>query len=459
MQLVHLDPRELVHPDRNVRHDVGDIEDLKASIRAHGILQPLVATTTDGGINEILIGHRRRQAAIELELPTVPTLVVESHDAAQRILKMLAENVHRQGLTATEESDAYQQLVLLEMSVDQIAAQAAKPIARIRASLALQRLPEAAQKAADSGQLTLSEAAELQEFNDDPKALAKVIERGNSRSGFAHAIAEERHRRGRNAAAEKLKAQLVLDGVKVLPKPKDWGTGGVEEKASTLLDRDGNALDPNVMKTKPGFAAFIYKPVYGQPEATIFCTDPEAWGYTRTRPSKKHKEAEEQSLKERQAALALAAEVRMDFVRQHYGVARNAKDVYLDALRDTVADPDAIAATGDNLIKLVGSVAGTQLFPTVHKAGADRLQRLLVGRWLATSERNLADIAEGRQWRSDREAATRYLDRLAAAGYQLSDAEQALRDELTANSDDTDEDGDEASEPSEDAATWTAETE
>lgn len=469
VQLLHLDPHDLVHPDRNVRHEVGDVEELKASIHAHGMLQPLVATKADDGQLEILIGHRRRQAAIELDLETVPCLVVDDQGAAKRILKMLAENVHRQGLTASEESDAYQQLVLLDMSVEQIAAEAAKPVSRVRAALALQQLPDQAKTSANTGQLTFAQAAELEKFADDPKALAKVIERGSSdrHGGFAHAIAEERDRRQRNEAAEKLRAQLVLDGVKVLPKPKDWHQGGPEVEASTLLDRDGNPVDPEAVKTRPGFAAFIEKRTYGGPTAVIFCIDPDYWGYTRTRPTsfvpdeeKRRRAAEQEAREEHKAALATATGVRRDYLRQHYGVARNAKEVYLDALRDAIADPDSIAVNGEDLMKLVDGIAGAALFSTVHKAGIDRLQRMLVGRWIAAAEQNLADICAGRHWRANPEAGVRYLDRLTAAGYLLSDAEQSLRNDLAAVDDGDSEDDEEEddAEVSEDAATWTPES-
>lgn len=68
---VPVDPRRLVPNDRNPRVDPSEVEDLKASIEAVGILQPLVVTAapSDPTRYQILIGHRRHAAALALNLP------------------------------------------------------------------------------------------------------------------------------------------------------------------------------------------------------------------------------------------------------------------------------------------------------------------------------------------------------------------------------------------------------
>jgi ParB family chromosome partitioning protein len=448
--IVDLDPHDLVPNDRNPRSDVGDVTDLTASIRAVGILQPLVVLRDGSGDrHRIVIGHRRHRAALELNLPTVPCLVVDTDDAAAEIVTMLAENLHRVGLTVTEEADAYAQLALLDYTVDQIAAVAARPVARIRNALALTSLPAPARQAADTGTLTLDCAVELQEFADDAKAMARILKRGTG-WGFEHAIADERRKRERATAVERLKAELVLAGVRIITKPKNWGYGATKEaEASTLLDRDGNPLDPDTLRTKPGFAAIVVADVYGGPRAEIVCVDPEAWGYTRTRANgyvsdadQAARAAAEAAAQARREALDVATGVRHKFLRHTFGSTRAAKTVFLHAVRVTVADP-RLLHHGSDLDDLATALAGTAIPTAVTTAGADGLTRMLVARWACGQEHNLNQLAAGRRWNTDAHAAVEWLDRLVEAGYTLSDAETDLRAELAVSTEDDEPDDEE----------------
>ena len=69
--LVHLDPNTLLDHPSNVRDDLGDLDELTASIRQVGILEPLTVVPTDDG-HRIVTGHRRKAAAIAAGLATVP---------------------------------------------------------------------------------------------------------------------------------------------------------------------------------------------------------------------------------------------------------------------------------------------------------------------------------------------------------------------------------------------------
>src|SRR5690242_20556225 len=250
-QLTDLDPNQLEPHQRNLRTDVGPVDDLKASIEAVGILQPLVVTAADeDGRYRIVIGHRRHTAALDLGLATVPCIVATDEGEAHTIVTMLAENVHRVGLTVSEEAEAYHQLDLLGWEADAIAKVTAKPAERIRQALVLHGLPGAAKQAADDGALTLDHVAVLSEFTDDPKALARILDRGATTPwGFRHILEDERGKRDRRTKAERLRAELVLAEVKIVPRPKDWGYGGHREaEAATLVDADGVALDPEVVK-------------------------------------------------------------------------------------------------------------------------------------------------------------------------------------------------------------------
>lgn len=101
-ELIALDPRELtIHPGND--RDPGDIQDLAASIAGLGVLLPLLLD----GNRQVIAGKRRRLAAIEAGLNTVPCIVrpdltVEDSDQiaqAEQVMRMLGENTHRRGLS------------------------------------------------------------------------------------------------------------------------------------------------------------------------------------------------------------------------------------------------------------------------------------------------------------------------------------------------------------------------
>jgi hypothetical protein len=149
---------------------------------------------------------------------------------------------------------------------------------------------------------------------------------------------------------------------------------------------------------------------------------PEAWGYARTRHTgylsddeKGRRAAADAEAAARRAALATAGQVRQEFLRARYGTARGARKVYVEALRDTVTDPDTIAFTG-SYGELADAVAGIPLVSAAETAGIDRLARMLVGRWLAAAEQNVAGMTTGWIGQVDAEAGLRHLDLLVADG-------------------------------------------
>jgi len=91
-------PRKVIDPDA--------LAELTASIKTHGILQPLLFRLADQGWLYIVSGERRYRAAKELGLLTLPAMLVEGNHAEIA----LVENLLRQDLTAVEEAEALQRL-------------------------------------------------------------------------------------------------------------------------------------------------------------------------------------------------------------------------------------------------------------------------------------------------------------------------------------------------------------
>ena len=86
------------------------LEELAESIKVNGILQPMVARTTEGGQLELIAGERRWRAAQIAGLKTVPVIVREASDS--QVLELaLVENLQREDLNPLEEALALRRLV------------------------------------------------------------------------------------------------------------------------------------------------------------------------------------------------------------------------------------------------------------------------------------------------------------------------------------------------------------
>lgn len=114
----------LVGHAQNVREAVGDITELAASIRQHGLVQPVVVTEHPVKDDHFLIlaGHRRTEAARSIGLTQVPCLVRhEAGDLDDHVALMLVENMQRRNLSAVEKARAMNKLIDRGMSQVELA--------------------------------------------------------------------------------------------------------------------------------------------------------------------------------------------------------------------------------------------------------------------------------------------------------------------------------------------------
>jgi len=133
-------PRSMTHPE--------ELEELTASVREHGVLQPLIITPADVAGQYVLIaGERRLQAARLAGLTSVPVLVRQATDQ-QRLELAIIENVQRSDLSALEEAEAYRQLAEdFDLSHEEIATRVGKNRVTVTNTLRLLRLPDAVKNA------------------------------------------------------------------------------------------------------------------------------------------------------------------------------------------------------------------------------------------------------------------------------------------------------------------------
>jgi ParB family chromosome partitioning protein len=160
-------PRSMMHPE--------ELQDLTASIREHGVLQPLIVTPGDMQGRYILIaGERRLQAARLAGLASVPVLVRQATDQ-QRLELAIIENVQRSDLSALEQAEAYRQLAEdFDLSHEDIAARVGKSRVAVTNTLRLLKLPDAVKNALIEGRISEGHARALLAL-PSPEAQAAAL--------------------------------------------------------------------------------------------------------------------------------------------------------------------------------------------------------------------------------------------------------------------------------------------
>jgi ParB family chromosome partitioning protein len=148
-----LQPRTVVDPEA--------LSELAASIREHGLIQPLIVTQQGPERYQLIAGERRLQAARMAGLVQVPVVVKEA--TPQQALEMaLVENIQRADLNPLEEAMAFRQLVdEFEMTQEQVADRVGKSRVSVTNTLRLLRLPAAVKQALVDGAIREGHARAL----------------------------------------------------------------------------------------------------------------------------------------------------------------------------------------------------------------------------------------------------------------------------------------------------------
>lgn len=146
------------------------LEELAASIRTQGLIQPIVVSRKDSNSYAIIAGERRWRAAQRAGLQVVPVVVRQVDDDRQLLELALVENVQRADLNPVEEAEAYRTLAQnFGLSHDQIAERVGKSRAAISNALRLLNLPPAVLDLLRAGRLTAGQARPLLALEADDK--------------------------------------------------------------------------------------------------------------------------------------------------------------------------------------------------------------------------------------------------------------------------------------------------
>jgi len=199
-------PRKRFTPD--------EVESLAASIRAKGILQPILVRPNprDTTRYEIVAGERRWRAAQQAALHDVPVLVQHFSDT-EALEVALIENIQRVDLNPMEEAESYARLIDAHAyTQEQLAEAVSKSRSHIANTLRLMKLPVRVCDALRSGELTAGHARALVGHPDADAIAREIIAKGLSVRETEQRVAVEKEGQKRAAAPPKDTDTVALEG-------------------------------------------------------------------------------------------------------------------------------------------------------------------------------------------------------------------------------------------------------
>lgn len=162
VELLHLPIAQVQPNPYQPRHhfDMERLQELASSVKAQGLLQPIVVRRQHGGF-ELIAGERRWRAAQMAGLETVPALVKRASDEEVLGLALL-ENLQREDLNPLDEARAYQRLQSeFHLRQEDVAQYVGKDRSSIANALRLLKLPQVLQEDLEAGRLTMGHARAL----------------------------------------------------------------------------------------------------------------------------------------------------------------------------------------------------------------------------------------------------------------------------------------------------------
>jgi ParB family chromosome partitioning protein len=148
-----------------------DMAELAASIRAQGVIQPLLVRR-DGDGFELVAGERRLRAAKMVNLSKVP-VVVKDVGPAELLEMAIVENIQRENFNPIEEADAYHRLMTeFGLTQDQAAARVGKSRSAVANFLRLRQLEDAIKASIVAGELSMGHARALLGLEDTADRLS-----------------------------------------------------------------------------------------------------------------------------------------------------------------------------------------------------------------------------------------------------------------------------------------------
>jgi ParB family chromosome partitioning protein len=179
-----------------------ELDELVASLRERGIIQPIVARPVQGAtdVYEIIAGERRWRAAQRAGLHEVPVVIIEANDAEALQLAII-ENVQRADLNPLEEAEGYRALIEeFGNSQDEIAKIVGKSRSHVANTLRLLKLPEAIKSYIHAGKLFAGHARMLIGQPDAERLAEEIVAHGLNVRQVENLAREAAERGGKSRA-------------------------------------------------------------------------------------------------------------------------------------------------------------------------------------------------------------------------------------------------------------------
>jgi len=427
---------DLMHHPENPRKDLGDLEELTASIKANGVLQNLtVVADLEKCKYLVVIGNRRFEAAKAAGLVELPC-VISDMDHKTQVATMLEENMQRQDLTVYEQARGFQMMMDLGFNEDQIAECTGFSKATVKRRLKMAELdPKALKKvcedeAAGNRQISMAEFDKLAKIDDLKKRNALLNKLGTS--DFAWEYGKTWRDQESAKALPEIKKILRAAHINKLPDGKRY---------SSEYDRHYD-WTVKLYEWKPGDQ--LIPEAKKKDELFYFLDDNEIEFFTKHKRADPVPKTEEEKAEEKRIAEAwenvkkdteLARQLRREFADGLSVTQKNVPKMMHSLMVAVVLGELEYVSISDNIKGLFG--LETTSYNERIQTAMQKLSGMPMNEW-AKLIRCLFDADnktcyyEGYQremprWKGNT-ILDAYYDYLVANGYQMSDTEQQLKD-------------------------------
>ena len=248
-------PLDLIDFEANIRADLGELDELAASIRKLDVLQPVILEPKGDGRYKVIAGHRRCAAAKQAGKADIPTTFRQAGEAAgERVAIQLIENVQREDLKPSELATALDALLKCRngtgkrlYSQDSLAKEFGLSQARVSKTVALLKLPEDVRAPVDSGRIGVEDGYELSKLARWHGRMMRALSAGTEGGSIAAAVKRELAEQQQEDKRARIRADLEAHGIAVAP-------GGWQEKGRYL---HALGLDLEAHRPEPCHAALV----------------------------------------------------------------------------------------------------------------------------------------------------------------------------------------------------------
>lgn len=427
--LEYVDPAMLTI-EQNVRTDIALDESFVESIRVSGVMTPILGHRDQAGNLHVRAGQRRTRAAREAGLDQVPVYVVDgSIEEVDRIIEQLTENDQRQELGEADRIEAWKQLSFEGLSITEIAKRTGAKRDRVKVGVGVAGTQTGT--ALVSQGVTLDQAAEMLEFEDDAEAMERIMMTVREEPDyFEHRIARERSDKADRVACLPLIEEAHKNGWTVLT---DYPTyGEAPYPIQNIRKEDGARVTSEDLVGKAGISV-LPQNTYNGPAFRYYVNDPAQLGYavdqqvtqSNSGPMTDEQKAERKALIENNKDWDAAESVRRDWLQSLIERKALPKDVTLVTAEAFAYGNSRISqsmGTGNSLAKKMLGIESTQreALPAYLLNHPNKAQHVT----LAIAFAGIEDTTHRGTWRYPSDETALYLQALARWGYTLSPVEK-----------------------------------